>query len=170
MAVGTINRAQSEQRGRVVRGQGQGQRQAKMNSKSFCAKVLTTILVICSSRQRAWAGLDWPGLAGPELNWFRAPCWVQKRMLKQLQRLARTTTRTMTGADSSEIYLLCDNFKEQRGNLSRSNFLVGGAAAGAGAAAGVGAGAGALAGALISPGYASWIRLSALLIQLHRVL
>lgn len=71
----------------------------------------------------------------------------------------------MTGADSSEIYLLCDNFKEQRGNLSRSNFLVGGAGAGAGAAAG----AGALAGALISPGYASWIRLSALLIQLHRV-
>lgn len=65
--MGTINRAQSEQRGRVVRGQGQGQRQAKMNSKSFCAKVLTTILVICSSRQRAWAGLDWPGMARTEL-------------------------------------------------------------------------------------------------------
>lgn len=68
----------------------------------------------------------------------------------------------MTGADSSEIYLLCDNFKEQRGNLSRSNFLVVGAPAGAGAGAG--------AGALISPGYASRIRLSALLIQLQRVL
>lgn len=60
MAVGTINRAQSEQskRGGGERGSGQ----AKMNSKSFCAKVLTAILVICSSRQHLPG--SGPGLAG----------------------------------------------------------------------------------------------------------
>lgn len=61
MAVGPINRAQSRvssQSGAVG-----GGGLAKMNSKSFCAKVLTTILVICSSRQCA----GHPGiLLGPE--------------------------------------------------------------------------------------------------------
>lgn len=91
MAVGTINRRRVSspkgEEGKGVRGQ------AKMNSKSFCAKVLTAILVICSSRQ-ALPGSG-PGLAG------QASCREREKDAKTITTTAEDNSNNNNNRSSS---------------------------------------------------------------------